>query len=143
MKLFEIKTSLIETFFKDNDKGLNISKAPEIFIQLRNFLNEDVINKLMEKNLAKELSFIESDGTISADPSKSINYFCRNTESLLLICEEDKTCIFAAVRFKTKISFVDLTKPLEYKIGNLSTIKQALHQSKKLNDNTFFNIINR
>jgi hypothetical protein len=139
MKLAEIKVALIQQFFKECDNGVDQNKVAEVFESLSKKLNADLT--MLSEGISEEMH----SGN-SSEPSKAFKKFTEGRKALLTINEDEgrKTMsLFAAVRVGTEVMYCDLTKEMiEEKKGNLLTIKQALRQSKNVNDEVYFNIQN-
>lgn len=130
MKLFELKSALIEQFFTEADTGVLVEDLVEI------------LENLKMKSLLGE----ETRGESSAEPSKAFKKFTDGRRSTLVICEDEdlkKLAIFTAVRIGKKVAYVDLTsESLEVKTGTLSSVKNALKQAKNFDDDVYFQVYN-
>lgn len=131
MKLSEIKSSIIEQYFSENDNGVSQDQVDSIFESLGRSLGIVLDSALLESNE-------------SADPSKAFKRFTEGRVAMLTIMEEDgmsKNALFAAVRYGTSVKITNLTaETIVEKTGDLAAVKSALRQAKKRNDEVFFNI---
>lgn len=145
MRLEELKNALIEQFFKDSKIGVDKDKIYDILVSLRKCLGVPDPKDLSEREAAPEIKFLEKEGSHSNDSTKAFAAFIKGRESTLSIIEEDGIklrSIFTAARVGKNIYYVDLTdKEYEEKKGDLATIKQALRQAKKINDDVYFSIV--
>ena len=136
MKLTELKTALIEQFFKNTGPGVELADLTKVYEALDAHLKLKIRSALTEQVRRSE---------ISSDPSKAFKKFTDGRQALLLICEDDeikKLAIFAAVRQGKKVAFSDLTAEGQApRTGDLAAIKDALRQAKNLNDDAYFSVL--
>ena len=135
MRLAEIKTGLIDLFFKDGSNGVPLDELDTIFESIGNAIGIDLSSE-------RQSSLQHQQSNQSNDPSKAFKRFTEGRVSMLTIIEEDgMNAIFAAVRSGTSIKIVDLTvTPLVERDSGLLAVKQAIKQAKNRNDDVFFNI---
>ena len=135
MKLFEIKSGLIEQYFDENADGISSEKLEAVFESLGKSMNVDLSPASIQS--------IELNNQ-SSDPSKAFKRFTEGKMSILSISEEDgatQHSIFAAVRVGTTVKIANLTtSPIVEKAGDLSAVKHALRQSKNINEDVVFSI---
>lgn len=145
MRLEELKTALIEQFFKDTKNGVDKDKIYDILVSLRKHLGIEDPAELTEREAAPEIEFLEKDGSCSNDPTKAFAMFIKGRESTLSIFEEEGIKIrslFSAARVGKGIYYADLTvSPHKEVKGDLASVKQALKQAKNLNDEVYFSIV--
>jgi hypothetical protein len=136
MKLSEIKSGLVETYFTEGSVGVPQGQLDPVFESLGNTVGLDLNSEY--------LSTLLQTSNQSSDPSKAFKRFTEGRVALLTIVEEDGSsanAIFAAVRSGTHVKISDLTiSPIAEKAGGLLAVKNALKQAKKRNDDVFFNI---
>jgi hypothetical protein len=137
MKLAEIKSSIIESFFTEDSAGVPQDQLDPVF---------ESIGKTVGLDLNSEkLALLSQSSNQSSDPSKAFKRFTEGRVAILAIIEEDgmvQNAIFAAVRsgMNTKVS--DLTNAaINEKNGGLADVKSALRQAKDRNEDVIFNII--
>jgi hypothetical protein len=136
MKLSEIKSGLIETYFTDGSIGVPQDELDAVFESLGRTIGLDLNSE--------RLTTLFQASNQSSDPSKAFKRFTEGRLAILTIVEEDGTnanAIFAAVRSGTQVKISDLTiTPIAEKAGGLLAVKNALRSAKKRNDDVFFNI---
>jgi hypothetical protein len=137
VKLSEIKVALIDQFFSKHAAGVSNTEIDQVFEDLGKLLKRDLTD------LTSDEIVTEAEGS-SSDPSKAFKKFIDGKTALLSICEDDgfkKMVIFAAARSGKSVVYEDLTlEERSPKKGDLSTIKNALRQAKKLNDEIYYTI---
>jgi hypothetical protein len=140
MRLNEIKVALIEQFFSDHHLGISRDKIEEVFVALGKKLQVD----LSELASSDPTVIVEAEQGISSDPSKAFRRFTEGRIALLMINEDDgvdKRVIFAAVRVGRQVIYEVLTAEERVaKIGDLAAVKQALRQSKNINDDVYYTL---
>lgn len=134
MKLSEIKSCLIESFFEDGVNGVQIEQLETIFESIGNSLDIDLSVDYLS-------SLHNKQSNQSSDPSKAFKRFTEGRVAMLTIFEEDGNAIFAAVRSGINIKISDLTiKKMCETTGKLLSVKNAIKQAKNKNDEVFFEI---
>ena len=134
MKLTDIKHSLLEAFFKNTSKGVDVDRTLDIFIALKNKLATTYSDQIADHPPAS-----------SQDASKAFSMFSRGHAGFLTIVEDDGVksyAIWAAARIGKQIYVVDLTTEphVEQKV-DLKSVRAALRQAKNINDEAYFNVI--
>ena len=132
MKLAEIKLGLIEQHFSSNSNGIKGEALNLILEQLGQSLNIDTS--------AKKLSTLQESR--SNEPSKAFKKFTEGDCSMMsIIDDEDGTpsTLFVAVRTGKTVKIANLTTdPINEKISDLKTVREALKQAKNFNEDIIF-----
>jgi hypothetical protein len=134
MKLHEIKQQLVERFFSTR-VGVALHESNVVMLSL---------GKIVETDFTDQLAELESE----VDPDKlsevtdALKQFTKHgDQGFIQVIEDDGSHVklmFAAARNGSKYSTIELTENSTPKISNLSSIKAALEQSKKLNEDMYF-----
>jgi len=136
LKLAEIKSGLIGTFFTEDSAGVPHDQIDPIF---------ESIGKSIGLDLGSDkLTVLAQTSNQSSDPSKAFKRFTEGRISILTIYEEDglkQNVIFVAVRAGTQAKSMDLTSPLREATAGLGSVKNALRQAKNRNEDIVFNLI--
>lgn len=134
MKLHEIKKQLVERFFSTRT-GVALHESNDVMLSLGKIVETDFADQLAE--LEAEVEPVKL--TEAADAIKEFTK--HGNQGFIQVIEDDGShlkLMFAAARNGSKYSTIELTENSSPKLSNLASIKAALEQSKKLNEDMYF-----
>jgi len=134
MKLHEIKQQLVARFFAAK-VGIALHESNAVMLSLGQLVNADLTEQL------EELQNDISASTVT-EVTEAIKAFTKHgDQGFIQVIDEDSvnsTLIFAAVRNGSKYATIELTEHSSPKTSTLASIKAALEQSKKINEDMCF-----
>lgn len=132
MKLQEIRTMFVQTFFNDQLDGVPETQIGPVIDNLLEHLGETVVDALAE----------EADESSSMNVSKAFSRFTSTRSSILQIIQDDgdqQLVSFIAARSGKNVFIENLTQLTHEPIpSTLLEVKQILAQAKNLSDETRF-----